>query len=67
LAVAQSEFPQNASDIERQHSAWIGDALRAMQTIKAGMTRADLLKVFTTEGGLSAASGAPTFIEGART
>jgi hypothetical protein len=24
-----------------------------MQTIKVGMTRADLLKVFTTEGGLS--------------
>jgi len=24
-----------------------------MQTVKVGMTRADLLKVFTTEGGLS--------------
>ncbi len=24
-----------------------------MQTVRAGMTRADLLKVFTTEGGLS--------------
>jgi len=37
----------------REHTAWIASVLRAVQTIKAGMTRADLMKVFTVEGGLS--------------
>ena len=36
-----------------QHVAWVGESLQQMQTVKPGMTRADLLKVFTTEGGLS--------------
>src|SRR5438132_8612957 len=29
------------------------ESLKRMQTVKPGMTRTDLLKVFTTEGGLS--------------
>jgi len=33
--------------------AWVAQVLKQMQTIKPGMTRMDLLKVFTTEGGLS--------------
>ena len=33
--------------------AWVAQALKRMQTIHPGMTRSDLLKVFTTEGGLS--------------
>jgi hypothetical protein len=33
--------------------AWVGEVLASMQTITPGMTRAGLLKVFTTEGGLS--------------
>jgi hypothetical protein len=33
--------------------AWVAEALKRMQTIQPGMTREDLLKVFTTEGGLS--------------
>jgi hypothetical protein len=32
---------------------WIAASLKTMQTIKPGMARADLLKVFTTEGGIS--------------
>jgi hypothetical protein len=32
---------------------WVAQALTRMLTIKIGMTRGDLLKVFTTEGGLS--------------
>ena len=55
-AVAQTESPQNLTQIERQHTAWIADALRTIQTIKVGMTRADLTKLFTTEGGLSTTS-----------
>ena len=33
--------------------AWVGDVLKRMQTIKPGMSREALLRVFTTEGGLS--------------
>ena len=36
--------------------AWVASVLRAAQTIKVGMTRSDLMKIFTTEGGLSTAS-----------
>ena len=42
----QAQSPQS-------HLAWVTDALISMQTVKPGMTRSDLLKVFTTEGGLS--------------
>ncbi len=35
------------------HVAWVAEALKRMQTIQPGMTREDLLTVFTTEGGLS--------------
>jgi hypothetical protein len=55
-AVAQSESQQSPSQVERTHTAWIAGALNAMQTIKAGMTRSDLMKLFTTEGGLSTTS-----------
>lgn len=55
-AVAQSKSPQRPSQIEREHAAWIADVLNHMQTIKVGMTRSDLMKVFTTEGGLSTTS-----------
>ena len=37
----------------QEHEVWVGHALEKMETIKPGMTRDDLLKVFTTEGGLS--------------
>ena len=36
-----------------QYTAWVGRSLKQMQSVKVGMTRADLLKLFTTEGGLS--------------
>jgi hypothetical protein len=38
---------------EKDHTAWVAESLKRMQTIKPGMTRTDLLKIFTTEGGLS--------------
>jgi hypothetical protein len=49
-AVAQS----NEFDSER--TKWIDNVLRSMETIQVGMTRSELLKVFTTEGGLSTTS-----------
>ncbi len=36
-----------------EHSRWLARSLREMQSIKAGMTRAELLEVFQNEGGLS--------------
>ena len=37
----------------QDHKIWVAHALMKMETIKPGMTRGDLLKVFTTEGGIS--------------
>ena len=37
---------------KQDHAAWLTHVLEKMETIKPGMTRADLLKVFTAEGGL---------------
>lgn len=55
-AVAQSEYDQRPTDIDREHTAWVAGILSATQTIKVGMTRLDLMKVFKTEGGLSTTS-----------
>jgi hypothetical protein len=37
----------------QKQTEWIANSLKEMQKIKVGMTRADLLKVFTVEGGWS--------------
>lgn len=36
-----------------EHTEWIARSLREIETIKVGMTRLDLLKVFKEEGGIS--------------
>jgi hypothetical protein len=36
---------------------WVETVMRRMETVKAGMTRADLARVFTTEGGSFSRSG----------
>lgn len=58
--VAASGFSTGRVDASRaeqttrqQHIAWVADALKRMRTVTVGMTRTDLLKAFTTEGGLS--------------
>ncbi len=38
------------------HNKWLADSLVEIRTVKAGMTRAELLQVFTTEGGLRSPS-----------
>jgi hypothetical protein len=45
----------NASDQDsyRDHANWVQQVLIRMQAVKPGMTRAELLRPFTTEGGLS--------------
>jgi hypothetical protein len=48
---ARSSASQSAC--VQEHEVWVGRSLGKMETIKPGMTRNDLLKVFRTEGGLS--------------
>ena len=43
----------SASSRMETHQEWIAKSLREIEAVKVGMTRADLAKVFTTEGGLS--------------
>jgi hypothetical protein len=50
VRLAQSASPQPCV---QDHDAWLADLLRKMDAIKPGMTRAELLQVFRTEGGLS--------------
>jgi hypothetical protein len=52
LALPQSEQAVPSTGFDEEHTVWIASALRSIQTIKVGMTRSDLMKVFTTEGGL---------------
>jgi hypothetical protein len=51
IAIAPSAQPMTKSD--QEHTAWIDRVMREIATIKPGMTRADALKVFQEEGGLS--------------
>ena len=51
LIVSAQSFQESRKSEE--NTKWISDSLREMKTIEVGRTRADLLKVFTTEGGLS--------------
>lgn len=55
LVAGLTVFAQSAAQVQsaQSHSEWIAQSLREMETIKVGMTRADLLKVFREEGGLS--------------
>lgn len=38
---------------DADHTRWVASVLSSVQELKLGMTRQDLLRVFTTEGGLS--------------
>jgi len=39
--------------VDLEHAQWVSSVLRWTYDIKPGMTRSDLLKVYTTEGGIS--------------
>lgn len=52
VAAAQSENQRDTSRFNEEHTEWIASVLRSVQSIKVGMTRSDLMKVFTTEGGM---------------
>lgn len=62
VVILTSAFLSNTSAMtaERQpqrtvlqdHVAWVADSLQRMQTVKPGMPRADLLKLFDEDGGI---------------
>ena len=49
----QASAQPSPSASDAAHIQWIVDSLKTMQTIKEGMTRGHLAKVFRTEGGIS--------------
>ena len=49
-AAATLPSPRSGAD---EHTEWIAKSLKEIETVKVGMTRGDLLKVFTEEGGIS--------------
>ena len=53
LALSASFLASQIPRSSQEQTEWLTQSLKEIQTIKVGMTRADLLKVFTTEGGLS--------------
>ena len=52
VSFAQSGQERDTSGFDEAHTEWIATALRSIQAIKVGMSRSELMKVFTTEGGL---------------
>ena len=52
--VIETEPKVRTSSVETiGHTEWIANILKEAQSIRKGMTRGDLLKVFITEGGIS--------------
>lgn len=50
LSQARNHTPEQSPPLTNQdHTAWISAALSKMQTIKVGMSRAELTTVFATE------------------
>jgi hypothetical protein len=49
----QAESVPMSAELTQERTQWIGKVLRQIRQIRPGMTRKDLLTVFTTEGGLS--------------
>ena len=52
LSSLRATTSQAQTELSQSHTAWVADALKRMQTVKVGMTRSELLTVFTTEGGI---------------
>jgi hypothetical protein len=52
-AQIEDESVPVGDEYNQERTKWIAKVLRQIQKIKPGMKRQDLLKVFTTEGGLS--------------
>jgi hypothetical protein len=53
ISVRPTQLDNRVPALYKDHTTWVAESLKRMRTIKPKMTRTDLLKVFTTEGGLS--------------
>jgi hypothetical protein len=53
LSLTISILPAQDYHNSQEQTEWIAKSLKEMKKIKVGMIRADLLKVFVTEGGIS--------------
>ena len=53
MLTATSFAAKQTTENSEEHTKWIASVIDSIQTIKPGMTREELLKIFTTEGGLS--------------
>ena len=53
LVINTTSVAEQLSLVTREHTEWVAESLREMETVRVGMTRAELLRVFATEGGLS--------------
>lgn len=51
LVISSAGFAQSQN--AESHTQWVTRSLKEMQSVKVGLSRADLLKVFKEEGGLS--------------
>jgi hypothetical protein len=51
--LSQSGDERQTSGFDEEHIKWTANALRSIETIQVGMTRSDLMRIFTTEGGLA--------------
>ena len=53
IVSAAATLPSSKSCRPDEYKEWIAKSLKEIETIKVGMTRDDLLKVFKEEGGIS--------------
>lgn len=52
---AFSSSPDDNSRCSSDHAAWVAESLTRILTVKPGMSREQLMRVFSTEGGISTA------------
>jgi hypothetical protein len=52
-SLISAQGTQQEIQVDQEHTRWIASVIESIRTIKPGMTRRELLGVFTTEGGIS--------------
>ena len=53
IASAAAVLPASDSRATADHTEWVAKSLKEIESVKVGMTRADLLRVLREEGGIS--------------
>jgi hypothetical protein len=62
IVVSSAPGGQKTKGTSMNHTEWVGNALKEIQTIKVGMTRKDLLRLFVAEGGLGGSGRSRTYL-----